>query len=362
MKKIVIYLLLSLLVGTAMSQQDGPNIVFENLTHNFDAINEEGGKVDCKFVFTNTGSQPLVITRVQATCGCTTSDYTRQPVLSGQKGFIQVVYDPIHRPGPFAKTINVYSNAIVPTTVLTIRGNVTPKPRTIEDDYPRLIETVRMKNNQFSFLNVKHTETVQKEIEIINVGDKPTTIELDNVPTYLSINVTPKTLQPNEKGLMIATLNANDLNDFGFLVHRMYLKINGVRPQNSMISATAVIKEDFSHLTQKELEIAPVIEFEKTDHDFGTTKAGTVESHEYKFKNTGKTPLVIRKVRTGCGCTASTPPTESIQPGASSSIVVTFNSRGRKGRQAQYIDVYCNDPKKSEVKLKIGGIVEEAKE
>ena len=139
------------------------------------------------------------------------------------------------------------------------------------------------------------------------------------------------------------------------------MKVNGEKPQNNMISMTAVIKEDFSHLTPEELAAAPVIEFEKTDYDFGTTKAGNVISHDFNFKNTGKTPLIIRKVRTGCGCTASTPPTESIQPGASSTIKVTYNSRGRKGRQAQYIDVYCNDPKTSEIKLKIGGIVEEVK-
>ena len=155
MKTTVFALFLSLLTGAAMSQQEGPNIVFDNLEHNFQTIKEEGGKVSHKFSFTNTGSQPLVITRVQATCGCTTSDYTKQPVLSGQKGFIEAVYNPEHRPGPFAKTVNVYSNAIVPTTVLTIRGDVTPKPRTIEDDYPRLIGTVRLQNNQFSFLNVK---------------------------------------------------------------------------------------------------------------------------------------------------------------------------------------------------------------
>jgi hypothetical protein len=170
----------------------------------------------------------------------------------------------------------------------------------------------------------------------------------------------PKELKTNERGVLKATLDAKKVNDLGFLVHRMFILVNKQKPQNNMVSVSAVIKEDFSHLTAKELENAPKIAFTKTDHDFGNVKSGFVATHEFSFRNDGKSPLIIRKVKTGCGCTASTPPTESIKPGQTSTIKVTFNTHGRSGRQAQYIDVYCNDPKQPEIKLKIGGLVEKA--
>ncbi len=361
MKKFFLSLvIMTLFFGHLFSQQEGPNIVFDKLQHDFGAIKEEAGKVYFRFVFSNTGSQPLVITRVQASCGCTTSDYSKQPIATGKKGFIDVTYDPAHRPGPFVKAITVYSNAITPTTVLNIKGTVTPKPRTIEDDYPQLMGDIRLQNNQFSFMNIKNTETAVNEILVINIGTENVNIGFENIPSYLTIEAIPSVLKPNEKGVLKAVLDATKVNDLGFIVHRMTLLLNKQKPQNSLLSVTAIIKEDFSKLTPLELENSPKIKFENTEHDFKSVKSGQVVSYEFIFKNEGKSPLVIRKVKTGCGCTASTPPTESVKPGESSNIKVSFNTRNRSGRQAQYIDVFCNDPQQPEIKLKIGGLVEKA--
>ncbi|MGI6479492.1 MAG: DUF1573 domain-containing protein [Salinivirgaceae bacterium] len=358
MRTFILFTVLNFSFGLLFSQQEGPNIVFDNLQHDFGTIKEEAGKANCRFVFSNTGSQPLVVTRVQTSCGCASSNYTRQPVATGGKGFVEVSYDPAGRPGPFAKTITVYSNGINPTTVLTIKGTVTPKPRTIEDDYPRVMGDLRLQNNHFSFMNVFNTEKSTTEIPVVNVGETSLIIGFDKLPSYLTIQAIPSELKPNEKGVLKAVLDASKVNDYGFIVHRTAILLNGQKPQNSLISVTAVIKEDFSKLTQKELAKAPKIQFKSTDFDFKTVKAGDVVSCEFEFVNEGKTPLIIRKVKTGCGCTASTPPTESIKPGESSAIKVSFNTRNRSGRQAQYIDVYCNDPNQPEIKLKIGGVVE----
>ena len=241
---------------------------------------------------------------------------------------------------------------------LTIKGTVTPKPRTIEDDYPRLMGDLRLQNNHFSFMNVLNTETSTSEIPVVNVGENSLIIGFDKLPPYLKIEVIPSELKPNEKGVLKAVLDASKVDDYGFIVHRTAILLNGEKPQNSLLSATAVIKEDFSKLSPKELANAPKIQFNNTDYDFKTVKSGEVVSHEFEFTNEGKRPLIIRKVKTGCGCTASTPPTESIKPGDKSTIKVSFNTRNRSGRQTQYIDVFCNDPNQSEIKLKIGGVVE----
>ena len=72
----------------------------------------------------NEGTTPLVIANVTASCGCTTPEWTKEPIPSGQTGEVKVTFDPKNRPGNFMKTIRLYGNAMQNGFVLTIRGKV----------------------------------------------------------------------------------------------------------------------------------------------------------------------------------------------------------------------------------------------
>lgn len=97
-------------------------IVFENVVHDFANI-KVGSDGTCVFKFKNEGTIPLVITRVAASCGCTTPSWTREPVLPGISGEIKVKYD-TNRMGTFSKSITVVSNAETSSVLLKITGNV----------------------------------------------------------------------------------------------------------------------------------------------------------------------------------------------------------------------------------------------
>ncbi len=126
MKRIVILLSLAIFAGLLTAQQ--PVLTFDKTTHDFGKIKEENGLATVTFSFTNKGDAPLVINRVQAACGCTTPTWTKEPILPGKKGTVTAAYNPQNRPGSFIKTITVFSNAGSNATVLTIKGDVTPKP------------------------------------------------------------------------------------------------------------------------------------------------------------------------------------------------------------------------------------------
>lgn len=97
----------------------------------------------------------------------------------------------------------------------------------------------------------------------------------------------------------------------------------------------------------------PVIEFEKEIHDFGKVIQGERVSYGFKFKNTGKSDLVISQVKTSCGCTALKFSKEPIKPGEERVITVTFNSSGRKGIQNKTITVLSNcQPSTTVVRIK----------
>lgn len=102
---------------------DGPKIVFADMVHDYGTI-EKGGDGNCEFTFTNTGNEPLILSNVRASCGCTTPSWTQKPVMPGQTGTIQVRYN-TNNVGGFSKTVTVQSNAVDnPRIVLKIKGNV----------------------------------------------------------------------------------------------------------------------------------------------------------------------------------------------------------------------------------------------
>ena len=95
-------------------------------------------------------------------------------------------------------------------------------------------------------------------------------------------------------------------------------------------------------LSAKDAEKMPVIEFEKTSYDFGEVIEGERLTYAFKFKNTGKSNLIIYSSEATCGCTTSQPPKAPVRPGESGEITVTFDSKGQKGNVQKRILVGAN--------------------
>jgi hypothetical protein len=93
---------------------NGPLITWEKSTHDFGDISQ-GDKVEQLFTFTNTGTEPLIITNVEVTCGCTTpKGWPRDPVAVGGKGEILVSFNSTGKFGRQNKVVTVISNAANP--------------------------------------------------------------------------------------------------------------------------------------------------------------------------------------------------------------------------------------------------------
>ena len=95
---------------------------FNEEKHDFGKV-PQGTPVTTVFEFTNIGKEPLILTNVQPTCGCTIADFTKTPVKQGEKGLIKITYNAAFA-APFTKTIVVTSNATTPTKNLIIVGEV----------------------------------------------------------------------------------------------------------------------------------------------------------------------------------------------------------------------------------------------
>ena len=105
----------------------GPGIVFESETIDYGTVAyKSDGKRE--FVFTNNGTEPLIIKNAQGSCGCTVPTWPKEPIAPGAKAVIGVKYDTARGGQAFTKTITLTTNAANPTKTLTIKGNVLADP------------------------------------------------------------------------------------------------------------------------------------------------------------------------------------------------------------------------------------------
>ena len=100
-------------------------IVFDKTVYDYGTITQ-GADGNCEFKFTNKGKEPLILSNVTSSCGCTVPQWPKEPIAPGKSGSIKVKYD-TNRIGMINKTITVNANAINANIVLTIKGTVTAK-------------------------------------------------------------------------------------------------------------------------------------------------------------------------------------------------------------------------------------------
>lgn len=97
-------------------------ISFDSTEHDYGTL-PYGGDGTWEFEFRNTGTEPLLLTNVRSSCGCTVPEWPREPIEQGRKGTIRVSYN-TRLSGTFSKSISVFSNASATPVILKIRGKV----------------------------------------------------------------------------------------------------------------------------------------------------------------------------------------------------------------------------------------------
>ncbi len=133
MKYSIIYLMLLLYIPalaqveeSSGNESPAPEITFEQDTHDFEDITQ-GEKVEAVFKFKNSGKEPLVISNVLVTCGCTATQWPREPIEPGKNGELKVTFNSTGKMGKQNKIITVVSNAKQPHSRVKILANVLPK-------------------------------------------------------------------------------------------------------------------------------------------------------------------------------------------------------------------------------------------
>jgi len=223
MKKIVSIFLLGILFYNTNAQVRTAKVSFKKLIHDFGTIKEADGKVHYKFEFTNTGQVPLIITNVEASCGCTTPNWTKTPILPSKNGFVDAEFDPSNYQN-FDKSITVHSNGEPSSIVLRIKGEVIPKEKSMTDIFAFNIGEINVKGKNIAFSTVETTKTIS--FEFYNNTDKSIKLEFLNLPSYIKIDKKSKNIKSRQVASFQFTANTKGETK-GFKKNLIDLKING---------------------------------------------------------------------------------------------------------------------------------------
>jgi len=331
---------------------------FREEIFDFGSIKEQAGAATHEFSFINNSSRPVKILKVQASCGCTTPDWSKDPVAPGKSGFVQASFNPVGRPGYFNKSLTVTTDLDSNPIILQIKGQVA-----VETDNS-LFQTAngswKLKTGSFNLgkVFVKDEFTV-RDFQILNGGTKPVTFSGKFVgPAHLKIDVQPKTLAPGEKGNIKVSYNGKMKGSYGFHSDNVEIFTDDELVPTKSFSVYATLEDEFPQLTAAELAKAPQLRVQYSTLDFGRLKPNTASVREIQFYNTGKKELDIKSLQGNCTCVTASAEKTKIKPGESSLIKISLDPQDRKGSLQKSVTIYSNDPQNPVQRITFSGYVD----
>ncbi len=292
---LVAALSLSIFALSAQRQQNTSALIFEEKEWDFGRIEEAAGPVSHTFTFKNSSAQPVVIERVVTSCGCTTPQYSRQPVRPDSESTITITYDPDGRPGRFSREVTIITGGGKNRNTITIKGVVNPRPRSLADDYPYAFgHGLRGETSHQGFGYVAQGSTKSVTVDIAN--DSAEAVQLGyewEARSGLLHVALPQSLGPQERGQITLTYDLSAAEHYGELSDRVRLTINGQRATVALsASGTGIDKfpENIRGVKCASFGLSPSF------HSFGRVRKGEQLSTTITIVNQGDADLVIRAV------------------------------------------------------------------
>lgn len=353
MKQLV--LMVSLGISTIVWGQvtSTPRMKVLNEKANLGSIKEDGGTVSTTFKFVNIGKKPLKIVNVLTSCGCTTPEWTKTEVKTGDTGFVEAVYNPVQKDGRFSKTLTVITNGDPQSVVLTIEGSVYSANKQIQALYPVKAGSMLLSSNKLELSAQKEDKIDTIWLGVYNPTSEMMFIDMIGVPSMMKVDAEQIVLKPESGENILLTYNGSLAKGLGTRIDSIYLGTSDKVEPTKLITIKAKIVQNFDNLTAEQRANAPVLTLKETEAYLGELYQGETGTHTFEITNTGKSELVVRKVSSDCKCITSVKPQTPIKKGAKGKVVVTYNSKGKHSNIEEKVTLITNDPNRSETVLKV---------
>ncbi len=357
---LILVILLMSFSGYCTAQMPGsrPSTMhFEEDTYDFGIINETDGVVAHVFEFTNTGNKPFVIEKVSVSCGCTVPEYSKAPILPGRKSTIKISYDPANRPGAFMKEIYIISNGQANVNKIMVKGEVIPRPRTVEEDYPfSLGNGLRVNRLSLNYRYIGQQSTRSMSVGYVNTSTKPISLGYSIEPSSRFLQVSaPKTLCAGCKGEITVTYDLRAGEIWGRLSDRVWLTIDDKRALLPL-STTMTAIDRFPATSNAK---APHAQVNTSFYHVGEIKRTQEPTRDFTLTNTGKEPLIVRWVSSSRVVSSTLKAGTVIAPGKSLTVRLTLHpAEEESGTVVGTVTLVTNDPSRPVRDLRVAADLE----
>jgi len=196
-----------------------------------------------------------------------------------------------------------------------------------------------IQQTSYDFGDIKQGETVSHDFVLSNSGGD--LLKISNVKA--SCGCTAAAPEKNELAPGESTNLTVRFNSAGRMgKQNKTVRVFSNDPQNPemvlTITSNIVQSTDVSGA-------GPVIHFPETQHDFGKVNSGDKVNYTFRFMNKGESPLIIKDIKTSCGCTAALLSLDNLQPGQEGTLMVELDTKNRSGKMSRTISILSNDPK-----------------
>ena len=346
-KKILPSLLLCLFTSLAVGQVKLSEIVFKKKQIDLGIIYQESGVASCIFEFTNTGTTTFEIRSLEVSCGCTTPHSNKKTYAPGESGKITVNFDPKGIVGKVNKWVQVRGNFSDALDVeLTFDAEIKLfAERDKSAYYPGEFGYLLIEKLKLNWGTVLNNAIFYDTIRLENDGyDDITLHEFVNLPSFIKPLNIPITLKPQESGMLLLQIDLTIADTVGPVAGTLKINTTDTYFKRKQIDYYLDATPYFSSLSKRQLKNAPKLVLSNDLVDMGTMKSGIVRTKTITVTNSGKQPLIFKRIETDCSCAILKPTKKTLATGESLEIPVFYDSLFKSGKQFKKITVYSNDP------------------
>lgn len=326
-------------------------VSFDKIVHDFGDIMLSDGPQKCSFKVKNISDRPVVIHRVLTSCGCTEPTWTQAPIRPGETGEIDVVFSNDQGPYPFSKSVTVYVAGLSKPVILKVRGIVHEKLKSLSELFPVAAGPIGFRESSVSIGQIDQGLSRSMEIEMANTSGREVEVHFTDMTPGLTVSAASPVIPARSKTRIVCTVDTRHTEGekWGKTPFTFSAVVDG-KKYAKVLKVEALIKENFSSLTEGQKRAGALPQFESSSIELGVVDKGSVLTGEFTVKNIGNDAFRIYKVDASeGGITVDIP--DPVPFGGSGTVKVKVDTAGQSGEILNILTLITNSPTRPIINL-----------